>query len=77
MLEVTIINQVKVVFEGKANSVILPGETSVFEIMPFHKSLLSRLGKGRIEVDGRFFPVSRGAVKVDQNKVTVVMEQQL
>ena len=77
MLEVTIINQVKVVFEGNADSVILPGETGVFEIMPFHKSLLSRLREGRVEIDGRFFPVFRGAVKVDQNKVTVVVEQQL
>ena len=74
MLKVTIMNTAKVVFEGKAESVIFPGDTGVFEIMSYHKRMMSRLLKGSIDVDGQQFPIERGIVKVEKNEVTAIVE---
>lgn len=75
MLDVTIISPREVVFKGQAKSVICPGDYGVFEILLFHKPLLSRLLEGRIEVDGRSFPIKRGVVKVEENKVTAIVQR--
>ena len=75
MLEVTLISPSKVVFKGQAKTVILPGEYGVFEVLLFHKPIMSRLLKGRIEVDGQSFPILRGVVKVQENQVTAIVEQ--
>ena len=76
MLNVTIMSTVKVVFKGEAESVILPGDTGVFEVMSYHKRILSRLLKGNVDVDGKEFPIARGVVKVDRNNVMVVIEEE-
>jgi len=72
--DVTILTPTKILFEGKAGNVILPGEQGVFEIMPFHKRMLSRLISGTVVVDEEVFPIRRGVVKVSQNKVTIIAE---
>jgi F-type H+-transporting ATPase subunit epsilon len=74
-LNVTIINPTQVIFNGQAASVTLPGELGVFEVLPFHKRMMTRLLKGSVDVDGRLFEIMRGAVKIDRNEVTVVLEQ--
>lgn len=76
MLNVTILNTVKVVFKGPAESVIVPGDTGVFEIMSYHKRVLSRLLKGVVDVDGKEFPIARGVIKVDKNDVMIVVEEE-
>ena len=74
MLNVTILNTAKVVFKGQAESVIFPGDTGVFEVMSYHKRMMSRLLKGNIDVDGQLFPIERGVVKIGRNEVTVIVE---
>ncbi|MFA5157333.1 MAG: hypothetical protein WC532_08160 [Candidatus Omnitrophota bacterium] len=74
MLDVSVLNPKEVIFEGNARSIIVPGEEGVFEILPFHKRILSRLLAGTIFVDDKSFPVNRGIVKVNQNKVTIIVE---
>lgn len=74
-LNVTIISPTQVIFKGEAKSVTLPGEMGIFEVMPFHKRMMTRLLKGHVDVDGQLFEIMRGAVKVDQNDVTIVLEQ--
>ena len=74
MLNVTIMNTAQVVFKGQAESVNFPGDTGFFEIMSYHKRMMSRLLKGDIDVDGKQFPIERGIVKVEQNNVMVVVE---
>lgn len=74
-LEVTVLSPREVIFQGKAKSVILPGEEGVFEVLPFHKRILSRLISGRLFVDEQNFLVKRGIAKVNQNKVTVIIEE--
>jgi F0F1-type ATP synthase epsilon subunit len=76
MLNVTIMSTIKILFKGEAESVILPGDTGVFEVMTYHKRALSRLLKGSIDVDGQAFPIARGVAKVDRNNVMVVIEEE-
>ena len=75
MIKVIIRSPTKLIFEGTAESVIMPGEYGVFETLTFHKRLISRLLKGSIDVDGRLFPIQRGIAKVDRDSVTVIAEQ--
>jgi F0F1-type ATP synthase epsilon subunit len=66
----------KILFEGKAKSVILPGEKGTFEVLAYHKPLVSRLVTGPLIIDGEQIFVRRGIVKVISNKITVVVEEQ-
>ena len=75
MLEVIIFNQTNVVFKGQAKSVILPGEQGVFEILPHHKTIRSRLLKGRVVVDRKVLKIRRGVVKAGMNDVTLIVEE--
>ena len=76
LLDVMVLNPQKVVFEGKAESVILPGGQGVFEILAFHKRMLSRLITGILTVGNKNFYIRRGVAKIDQNKVLVIIEEQ-
>jgi F-type H+-transporting ATPase subunit epsilon len=75
MLDVCVLNPKQVIFEGPARSVILPGEEGVFEVLSFHKRLLSRLISGILFVDNQKFDIRRGVVKVNQNKVVIIVEE--
>jgi F-type H+-transporting ATPase subunit epsilon len=75
MLDVVIYSPEKQIFQGKANSVIFPGEYGVFEVLPFHKPILSRLIGGNIFVDEKKFAIRCGIVGVNYNKATVVVEE--
>ena len=74
-LNVTILSPEKLLFRGQAESIVLPGEKGVFEILPYHKRLLSRLLGGTLTVDGRSLAIRRGIVKVAQNDVTIIVEE--
>jgi F-type H+-transporting ATPase subunit epsilon len=65
----------RVVFEGKAKSLILPGENGTFEVLPYHKKLLSRLKQGPLVLDGTTYPIRGGVVKVSPSDVTVIVEE--
>jgi len=75
LLEISVLSPKETVFQGVAKSIILPGEQGAFEVLPFHKRILSRLIAGNLFIDGEKFPLRRGVVKVDQNRVTVIIEQ--
>lgn len=74
LLSVKIVTPEKIIFEGKADRVLLPGEGGVFEVLPFHKQILSRLLAGTIVIDEQLFPVFRGVVQVAFNQITIIME---
>ncbi|MDD5466039.1 MAG: hypothetical protein PHP73_06865 [Candidatus Omnitrophica bacterium] len=75
LFDVILLSPREVIFEGQAKSVILPGEEGVFEVLSFHKRILSRLISGKLFIDEQGFPVKRGIAKVDQNKVTIIVEE--
>ena len=76
MLEVTIISPQRVIFEGRANSVVLPGEEGMFEILPHHRNIVSRLVSGTIVLDAKnVFNIRRGVIKLSRNIVTIITEE--
>ena len=74
MIEVLIVSPQGVLFEGQAANAILPGEGGVFEVLPFHKPILSRLIGGIIIVGDKRFAIDRGVVQVKSNRVTAIIE---
>ena len=72
---VLIVTLDRIVYEGQAKSLILPGEKGVFEVLPYHKKLLSQLVQGPVILDGQTFPIRRGVVKAGPSEVTVVVEE--
>lgn len=73
-LDTLLLTSQNVIFKGKAKSIVLPGEAGEFEILPFHKRLLSRLIYGVIHIDEKKFAIKRGIVMVNQNRVVIVVE---
>lgn len=73
--DVLILTLDRVIYEGKCRSLILPGEKGVFEVLPYHKNLLTRLIRGPMILDGNTFSIQRGVAKVGLNQVTVIIEE--
>ncbi|MFH1867393.1 MAG: hypothetical protein ABH843_00355 [Candidatus Omnitrophota bacterium] len=73
-IDVILLNQEKVLFEGKASSIIVPGEQGVFEILPFHKQIISRIISGTLKIDDKDFYVLRGAIRANNNRATLIIE---
>jgi F-type H+-transporting ATPase subunit epsilon len=76
-LNVSLLTPNRIVFKGKAKSVIVPGEEGSFEVLAFHKRILSRLLGGVLDIDGERFLIKRGIIKVDQNMVTIIVEEKI
>jgi F-type H+-transporting ATPase subunit epsilon len=74
MLSVTMTSPERVLFEGKASRVIVPGEQGTFEALVLHRPMISRLLKGVVRVDGKSFPIRRGVVHIVNDAVTMVVE---
>jgi len=70
-----IISAEKILFEGEAVSVTLPGEKGQFTVLPHHASLISTLVKGKIryKLDGQEHEVevAGGIADVDHDVVSV------
>ncbi len=75
MLEVLVASPQRIIFEGKARSVTVPGEQGVFEILSYHRPLLSRLISGSLLIDENAFPIRRGIIGVNLNKATIIVEE--
>ena len=73
-IEVMITSPERVVFNGTAQSVLLPGEAGTFEVLPLHRPLVSRVGTGNVVIDGRVLPIHRGVVRVAEDQVIAVVE---
>lgn len=74
-ISVTILTPEELIFSGELPSIVLPGEDGVFEVLPFHKRMLTRLVGGLISVGTKDFDIKRGIVKIEQNKVTIIVEE--
>lgn len=77
MFKVVIFNTNKVLFESEAWSVFLPGATGEFEVLEFHKTILSLLKEGEIVVNGgeKKIPVKRGAVRMSGDTLVAAVEE--
>ncbi|MDZ4725615.1 MAG: ATP synthase F1 subunit epsilon [Leptospira sp.] len=74
-LTLTIISPDRILYQGKAESVILPGAVGYFGILPGHATLVSQLDFGviklhtgnkefRIAIDGGFCEVKNNEIRV-------------
>lgn len=64
-----------VLFEGLAESVVLPGVQGEFEVMDFHKPIMSKLKEGNILVDNvKEFSIQGGIVKMSVQSVIALVE---
>jgi F-type H+-transporting ATPase subunit epsilon len=64
------------VFEGRAESVMLPGDRGEFEILSFHVPIVSLLKRGNVVVDWkRRIPIKRGMVKFYNEECVVLAEE--
>lgn len=77
MPRITVLTPQKVIFEGEAKSIIVPGEEGTFEILTFHKPILSRLISGWVNIDEKKFFIKRGIVGVWLDTVTMIVEEAL
>ena len=75
VLEVLVVSPQRLIYQGRADHVILPGEKGVFEVLPHHKRLLSRLLPGLLIVDRQTIQIKRGVAKVGLNQVTILVEE--
>ena len=75
MLDVVVATPERVLFEGEAKSLVLPGEQGIFEILSFHKPIISRLISGRILVDEQAFLIRRGIAGFDNNRAMIIVEE--
>jgi len=74
MIEVTVMNQAQVIFDGVANKVILPGDYGEFEVLPFHWPIVSILRKGEIIIDDVGVPIFKGIAKFADEKLVALVE---
>jgi F-type H+-transporting ATPase subunit epsilon len=77
MIDAVIYTPTKKLFEGNVESIIFPGEQGIFEVLSYHKPIVTRLLGGNIVVDGdKVFSIRCGICGISRNKATVVVEQE-
>ena len=65
MFRVALLTSKEELYVGLANQVILPTREGQLTILDFHQPILSRLARGVVSVDDRwFFKVKDGVVKM-------------
>lgn len=76
MFKAIILTSNRVLFEGEAQSVFLPGATGEFEILEFHKSIVSLLKTGRIIIDwDKEIPIKKGAMRMSGDELVAIVEE--
>jgi len=74
MFKVMVISNTQTIFEGQAESVILPGDEGEYEILDFHRPIISLLKRGNIVIDGVDFPVRKGVAKFSEEELVAFVE---
>ena len=75
-MKLTILNPKHVIYEGRADSVFLPGDRSEFEILEHHAPIVSLLTKGNVVIDWeQKIPIEKGMVKFDSNDCMIIVEE--
>ena len=78
MLVLKIISPEKILFQGKVENVLVPGEMGEFEILNNHAPIISTLVEGRvvytINDEKKTIMVKGGFVEVKRNEVNLCVE---
>ena len=77
-MRLDILSPDKTLFEGEADSLVLPGKEGSFGILENHAPMIATLGKGQVKLvkNGKeeFFEVNGGVVEVVKNRVIVLSD---
>ncbi|OQX53412.1 MAG: hypothetical protein B5M48_03450 [Candidatus Omnitrophica bacterium 4484_213] len=75
MFKVTIINPREILYLGLGEEVVLPTEEGELTLLEFHQPLLTRLHKGTIKVDKRwFFSIKDGIAHMRRDELVAIVE---
>jgi len=76
MFKATILTTTRILYQDEAWSVFLPGATGEFEVLEFHKAIVSLLRRGRIIVNWeKAIPIKRGAVRMSGDELVAIVEE--
>ena len=76
MFKVTILNPKRVIYEGQAQSVFLSGDTGEFEVLEFHKPIISILKRGEIVIDQKkSVTINKGIMRMSENELVALVEE--
>ena len=76
MFKVAILNPKRTIYEGEAQSVFLPGNLGEFEVLEFHKPIISLLKQGEIVIDwNKYIPISKGVMSMHENELVALVEE--
>jgi len=78
-MKVRVVSPAETVFEGEAAALVVPSWDGQLGVLPGHAPLLALLGVGELTVDrpgggSEAFQVAGGALKVQDDEVTVLTE---
>jgi len=77
-MQIEILTPEKVLFEGEAEAVTLPGTNGLFQILNNHAAIVSSLEKGTVKLKTKgaeeTFEINSGFVECLKNKVIVLIE---
>lgn len=76
MFKATIVTPNKVLFEGEAWSVFLPGAAGEFEVLDMHKAIVSLLRPGNIVINWETeIPIKSGVVRMSSFILSAIVEE--
>ncbi|NPD47215.1 MULTISPECIES: ATP synthase F1 subunit epsilon [unclassified Lentimicrobium] len=78
-MNLEIVTPDKIVFEGEAELVQLPGLDGSFEVLDHHMPMIAGLAKGKVKVidankNENFYDIKGGVLEVVDNKVMVLAQ---
>lgn len=79
MIKVSVISPEKVLFEGTASSLVVPGSEGLFGVLPGHISMLSLLGIGVLKIESSdkgtiHAVIDGGFCEVNHNRVHILAD---
>ena len=76
MFNVVIVSSKRTIYEGQARSVFLPGDLGEFEILEFHKPIISLLKHGEIIIDWKkSVAIRKGVAKMSRGEFVALVEE--
>ncbi len=77
-LHVVIVSPEKTIFDGKVESVTVPGSLGLFTVLPQHAPIISSLRNGNIEYvvqkEKQTYEIKGGFIEVNDNEVSICIE---
>lgn len=77
-MDLKIITPERIIFEGAADLVQMPGSDGSFEILKNHAPMIASLGKGQIKIGNnneyQYIEINGGVAEVLNNEILVLAE---